>query len=193
MKFSISQAARHVGLSRKAFYDHIKSKGITVERDEKGKQPKIDASELLRVYGDQFRMNMDTPKETGQGTDKYTAGNTRTSEANVQIAVLDERLKNLEVQRDQFKELFEQEKQERQQGQRLLTDERDKQNKWEKSFNELRQQVLEREEGIRKELNELKEEKEKQIRRYRKALVQERNKTLWEKLFTKRIERKRSA
>lgn len=46
MKVSKSKAAKMVGISRSTFYQHIKSKPISIEADGQ-----IDVSELIRVYG----------------------------------------------------------------------------------------------------------------------------------------------
>ncbi len=72
MKYSISEASRIVGITRKTLYKHIKKKPISVEKDENEK-PIIDASELVRVYGDQCRFdNEEGNKETGKNTQGST-------------------------------------------------------------------------------------------------------------------------
>ena len=53
-KVSLSQAAKMVGVQRSTLYRHIKEKGITIE-DENTNRPKIDVSELIRVYGNKVR------------------------------------------------------------------------------------------------------------------------------------------
>ena len=53
-------------------HKHIDKKGITVERDEEGKNPKIDVSELMRVYGDTLK----SPEEVAQKTVKKRTGYT---------------------------------------------------------------------------------------------------------------------
>lgn len=48
---SISEAAKLAGIARSHFYSQYLNSGvISVTRDEKGK-PKIDTSELVRVFG----------------------------------------------------------------------------------------------------------------------------------------------
>ena len=183
MKFNKSQAARAVGINRKTLDKHIKTKGISVDFDDNG-NPLIDASELIRVYGDKFRPDGDTQKTPEQGTSKTTP--VPTLEAAVEIAELKKDIEHLKAQRDHFEELFNAERSERQAGQNLLTDQREKQDAWEKSFEELRQQIAEQDRTAKQELNEHKEETEKLIQRYRKALIVERNKSLWEKAFPKK-------
>ena len=55
MKVTITKAAKLAGVTRGTFYTHIEKKGITVEKDEEGK-PRIDVSELIRVYGDNIKI-----------------------------------------------------------------------------------------------------------------------------------------
>lgn len=54
MKYSISEAARVAGVTRKTFYKHIDKKPISFEEDDNGNKL-IDASELIRVYGDKCK------------------------------------------------------------------------------------------------------------------------------------------
>ena len=50
MKYTVIQAAKITGKSRQTIYRHIDSKPISVTQDDDGNQL-IDASELIRVYG----------------------------------------------------------------------------------------------------------------------------------------------
>ncbi len=66
-KISISEAARMVGISRSALYrSYIKTGKITVERDLE-ENPRIDLSELMRVFGEQVGS---TSKATERNTQK---------------------------------------------------------------------------------------------------------------------------
>ena len=183
MKYSKSEAARRVGYNRKTLDKHIKTKGITVEQDLNG-NPQIDASELIRVYGDRFR-----PEGTTQQTPEEGATNTPTvptPNAEIQVAVLKKEVELLEQQRDQFKNLYEEERAERQGSLKQLTDQREKQNAWEKSFEELRTQIAEQDRTAQQDLDAFKEETEQKLLRYRRALIAERNKSVWGRLFPKK-------
>ena len=182
MKYSIAESARKVGLTRKTLYKHIKKKPISVEKDDNG-NPQIDASELIRVYGDRFRPEEGTPKETGQGGIPSTEVAKADNQAEIDLAILKERVRHLEEQRDQFKDLYEHERTERQNSTKLLTDQREKQNQWELSLEQLKQQMLEREQGASKELEDFKRETKRRLIAYKRALQKERDKTFWERLF----------
>ncbi len=61
-KVTISEAARLVGLARQNLYKNYINEGkISVERDSLG-NPKIDTSELIRVFGE-IRMTRDVSSE----------------------------------------------------------------------------------------------------------------------------------
>lgn len=98
MLVTISEAARMVGIkSRSTFYRHIEKKGITTTTDEEG-NPKIDTSELIRVYGDKVKLpgtqkSSDTPNtpKTKQVKQDHTP-----STIQVEIQVLREKIKLME-------------------------------------------------------------------------------------------------
>jgi hypothetical protein len=51
---SISQAAKMVGITRATLYKHSKTKKITI-LDQGTNQPKVEVSELIRVYGNKVK------------------------------------------------------------------------------------------------------------------------------------------
>ena len=51
MQVNKTDAAKLAGVARRTFYEHIKSKGISVIRDEVDGLEKVDVSELERIYG----------------------------------------------------------------------------------------------------------------------------------------------
>lgn len=123
MQVSISKAAEMVSITRATLYRHIDKKGISVDKDDDG-NPKIDISELIRVYGDKVKtldtvntndtdIKTDTPPIKQDNTPNKAAGN------NVELEVLKERVKHLELnnsktdeerkrEREQFEERIEQ-------------------------------------------------------------------------------------
>lgn len=93
MQVSLSEAAKMVGITRSTLYAHIKEKGISVT-DAKTKRPKIDVSELVRVYGDKV-----TPLDqlAAAKASKIAA---KEPDLVTELAVLRERLKTAEVERE---------------------------------------------------------------------------------------------
>ncbi len=96
MQVSLSEAAKMAGITRSTLYAHIREKGITVI-DADTKRPKIDVSELIRVYGDKVRPLSEIE---AQNTAKKSNSLDRPDTLAVEIAVLRERLKTSEVERD---------------------------------------------------------------------------------------------
>jgi hypothetical protein len=93
MQVSLSEAAKMVGITRSTLYAHIREKGISVI-DAKTKRPKIDVSELVRVYGDKV-----TPLDqiTASRVSKIAEGEQSMA---TEVAVLRERLKTAELERE---------------------------------------------------------------------------------------------
>lgn len=93
MQVSLSEAAKMVGITRSTLYAHIREKGISVI-DAKTKRPKIDVSELVRVYGDKV-----TPLDqlAAAKASKLAANN---PDLVTEVAVLRESLKTSEIERE---------------------------------------------------------------------------------------------
>tara|TARA_B100001989_G_C24550737_1_gene474442 strand:+ start:2668 stop:3165 length:498 start_codon:yes stop_codon:yes gene_type:complete len=92
MKVSLSKAASMAGITRQTLYRHIEEKGITVE-DKDTKRPKIDVSELIRVYGDKVKPDIAQDK-------KSDAPKASAPVQSAEIEKLREKLKILEEERD---------------------------------------------------------------------------------------------
>jgi len=100
MQVSISKAAEMVGITRATLYRHIKKKGISVVKDEDD-NPKIDVSELIRVYGSKVKVNNETCSNDTGDTEplhlaKQSKTNSKTQINDVELEVLKERVKHLE-------------------------------------------------------------------------------------------------
>lgn len=93
MQVSISTAAKMVGITRATLYEHIKEKNITIT-DAGTKRPKIDVSELVRVYG-----NKVTPIEKLDNNAK-PANQSAPPALAAENAVLKEKLQMIEAERD---------------------------------------------------------------------------------------------
>jgi hypothetical protein len=133
-KVNISTAAKMVGVDRSTFYRHVTEKGITLE-EKNTKRPKVDVSELIRVYGDKVK----NPNQVQQSNDTHkvlptTPLNTST-ENQIELHTLREKVKyleslretekrSLEDQIDLLKNLLESERAEKNKATALLTDQR---------------------------------------------------------------------
>lgn len=84
------------GITRQTLYRHIEEKGISVE-DRDTKRPKIDVSELIRVYGDKVKVeDAEATAKKGQSNDSEAS----TPVQKAEIEVLREKLKIFESERD---------------------------------------------------------------------------------------------
>ncbi len=149
-KVNISTAAKMVGVDRSTFYRHVAEKGITLE-EKNTKRPKVDVSELIRVYGDKVK----TPDQILQQKNNHevsptTPHNTSTEEQ-IELHTLREKVKYLESLRESekrsledqielLKNLLETERAEKSKATALLTDQRSEADKlaaFEKTLKEL--------------------------------------------------------
>lgn len=139
MKVSITKAAKMAGIQRSTFYRHVEEKGISLE-DTDTKRPKVDVSELIRVYGDQLKSieQIEQKKQTGQN-DNETLSNTSLKEK-IELETLRERVKHLEnlhstekirleEQIELLKDMLDSEKEERRKATTMLTDQRSEKEK----------------------------------------------------------------
>ena len=192
---SMSEAAKMVGLTRPTFYRKVDELGISVNED--GGKKRVDVSELIRVFGNDFTMNKEESKMSkNTSTDKSTD---TSQNIDARIAVLEAELKMERELREEikdeiiyFKEQIALEKEEKKKITLLLEDHRDKDEKggaWEKSIRALEQRLANQEKAAKE--REEKEQKlldeNKRIRQaytqQKKALEEEKSKSLWKKLF----------
>jgi len=130
-KVSLSQAAKMVGVQRSTLYRHIKEKGITID-DENTNRPKIDVSELIRVYGNKVRTleQIEQNKKAANQTQPDSSLEKefellRLREKNTYLEQLHQTEKTrLEEQVGMLKDMLETERAERRTTAALLTDQR---------------------------------------------------------------------
>ena len=173
-QFSISAVHRMTGIARSTIAKHIKKKDISVVKDQNGNRL-IDASELIRVYGDRIELDED-------GNIKTETRRTKKNESVIEQA-----------ESPIWKELYEAEKEERKREiaqmaetvehlreQLVNADEREKHHRL------LLQDKSQDSDLWQEELKELKQRaanQETETRKYRYALIEELRKSWWAKLL----------
>ncbi len=133
-KVSLAKAAQMVGVARSTFYRHIAERGISVE-DKDTSRPKIDVSELIRVYGDKVKTpeQLQMAKQKLKATDK-TLSDTSLEER-IELETLRQKIKHveelreteknrLEEQIEMLREMLTSEREERKRATAQLTDQR---------------------------------------------------------------------
>lgn len=196
MKYSISESARIVGITRKTLYKHIDKKPISTEKDSNGK-PVIDASELIRVYGDQCKFNItDVNKDTEKGTQKSSSVSTSDS---IEMAVTKKELEllksqmasekdSLEEQIDYLRKKLDESTSESRKLTALITDQSqdNKADDWQKSLKMLEQRISNQEESAKIEQEKAEEENKKlrdDLKKEKEALAEEQEKGFWKRLL----------
>lgn len=123
-QITISEAARRVGIARSTLLRHIKNGKVSKVIGKDGK-PRLDTSELLRVYGDLKTSNSDDTGATlhqNYSTLQVDTGS-RYTEKDIEIATLRAELKAALERSDEFKEERDEWRGVAKKGQALLTDE----------------------------------------------------------------------
>ena len=190
MKYNISQAAKIVGVTRPTLRKHIKKKGISVELNDDGHKL-IEASELIRVYGDKCKFPASDIENISPAEEEHAEEGTN---ERLKLELENEHLKCqskfLEEQITHLKERLEKADQQHTRLTALIEDQSSKSNSrseaLEKSLEALRNQVSNDGTIREKELRSFAENERKlkaRAARLQKALMQERNKTIWQKLF----------
>lgn len=199
MKYTVSQAAQIVGATRQTIYRHIDSKPISVVKDENGNQL-IDASELIRVYGNDINFDALDDDDTAPVTRKKLQDVTSSDRADsledkirivqleAELSAVREILKKTEEENGYVKELLEEEKTERRKANNLLEDMRQKEGRaeaWDKTIRAMEQRISNQEKTA-KEWEEKEIRLKKQNVALKRALAaerEERNKPLWKRIF----------
>ena len=180
---SITEAANMVGIQRSTFYRHIGEKGISLIKTP-GSHPKVDVSELIRVYGDKVQIGSTDPLKMEQKTTKSLSDETTMKastesekNANEKLSILEnERRREREQYNDQIdhlRELLKSEQEERRKMTALLTDQTnkgDKSEEWKGAFKSLEERIASQDTQARKEIEEIKKNSQRQILHYKTAL-----------------------
>ena len=202
MKVTITKAAKMAGVSRNTIYNDIDSGVLSFTSNARNKKL-IDVSELARVY-ENVEFEDEQPKnKASQSVEKRTETLKQLSKQDISAQVLQERLKASEKSLENLTEERERERQnyenrlealetaltKAQDGYnsvtKLLEDQRTKESgagDWEKAIHALEQRLANQEKSS-KEREEKEQRLLKQNRGLKQALEQEKNKSIWKKLF----------
>jgi predicted site-specific integrase-resolvase len=211
MNVSISQAHKLTGVARSTIYKDIDEGKLSVTTSARGKRT-IMVSELQRVYGDidisGLSGNKDTVSENVAPVAKRSEGG-----SSDQLAVLQERIEALKSKIETQDEVIDDLKKERKRSQELYEDQldilkealnkaqdgynsitklledkssqEDKSAEWQKSIKALEKRITNQETETKAE-KEKAQRIQKQNHYLKKVLEEERNKSLFERLFSKK-------
>jgi len=191
-KYSISEAQRITGRRRTTIAKHIKQGKLSCGLDATGKKL-IDASELLRVYGDDCTFDRE---EGAQNSSKsQTPSNTKTTDQGVQqdLNSLRDQLDKEVTERKRERDHFSQQVDHLQDALQLAQEGHNKAmlllengsagvGDREQSIAALEKRIANQEEQSQEEREAIKEAKRK-AEQYKRALHEERKKSFFQKLF----------
>lgn len=200
---SMSEAADMVGLTRPTFYRKVEELGISLNEDS-GKK-KVDVSELIRVFGNDFKLQKEpmSKMSAGPSMDKNISTNqldptdNNSESLSIKVAVLEAELKKekelrneIKEEIDYFKEQIALEKEEKKKITLLLEDHSSKEkesrggDEWQKMMKALEQRIANQEKAVKEQ-----RDREQRILRQNQALKKaleaekEKSKSFFQKLF----------
>ena len=203
-KHSISAAHRITGKSRTTISSHMKSGKLSYEENQDGEKV-IDASELIRVYGEQCNFDQ-VNTEANKPEKKISIAQSNDQTVQSDLLLAKQKIDSLNEKADSYKEEIEYLRERLDKSDKtvsdiaqltkLITDQRDKDNSagdWKKSIKALEDRIANQEKAAQKkadtldkEKEELKaqlEEKEKRLKEEQAALELEKSKSFLHKLF----------
>ena len=205
-KHSISAAHRITGKSRTTISSHMKSGKLSYEENQDGEKV-IDASELMRVYGEQCNFDQ-TNTETNKPEKKISTAQSNDQTVQSDLLLAKQKIDSLTEKAESYKEEVEYLRERLDKSDKtvsdiaqltkLITDQRDKDNSagdWEKSIKALEDRIanqeksaIEKAEKEAEEKNEFQkklEEKEAELKEQKEAFELEQSKSFLHKLFGK--------
>ncbi|WP_145057130.1 hypothetical protein [Adhaeretor mobilis] len=189
-KYSISAASRVTGKSRTTIAKHLKAGKLSCLDDGSGAKL-IDASELLRVYGDACDFASEEKNaEEGATTSSHSFATPSVAEATNLRERLDKEVAERERERQQLREQIEQLQESLQLAQEghnratlLLENQQAGGGGWEEAIASIERRLANQEADAKQERDKLKASAKRQIEHYKQQLDAELRKPFWEKLF----------
>ena len=194
---TMAKAAELVGMKRPTFYRKVKELNVSTAIDDTTRKKMVDVSELMRVFGDDFKLNQSEQKPVSKASvDKNKAVQSVDSGQGNEIEII--KLKSeLEKEKalrqvseetvDYLKQQIESEKDEKKKLNLLLTDQREKTGQgdaWAETLKKLEERIANQEkateEKSKRETEALAKQKELE-----EALELEKHKSFLHKLFGK--------
>jgi tellurite resistance protein len=173
-KYSISAVHRMTKKARSTITKHIKEGKLSCTVEDDGKKM-IDASELVRVYGDLLELDSDGKLKPIASKNEKLSPATTASAGDHSEKLLDVMKLERERERKQLETTIE----------HLRSDLEKSQQRESRATQLLEYQTKESDRGS-KQMSEIEEKIAKQgaeMEKYKKLLIKERNKTLWQKMF----------
>lgn len=187
-KYSISAASRMTSKSRTTIKKHLAEGKLSYGLDANGAKV-IDVAELMRVYGNDLKLEegSDVPQKPGTSPAESGSGS---RDVKLLQEQLDREIRERVREREQYREQVAHLQQTlalAQEGHNRATLLLEKQprasGEWEQGLKALEEKLSAQEQRMQNEIREIKENASRRIARYKQALAQERERGFWNRLW----------
>ncbi|TWT43463.1 hypothetical protein [Botrimarina hoheduenensis] len=176
-KYSISAASRITGKSRATIARHLKASKLSFELDNEGNK-QIDASELMRVYGDACDFLLE--ERRGKGSDTQRSETSPSPNDAALDAVREQLIDQYKAQVEHLQQALEKAQDGQNRVTLLLEQKSSEPNDWQTSLDAMGKSIANQTEA---QIKELRDGHDREIKQLKRALHQERSKSLWQKLI----------
>lgn len=176
-RYSISAASRITGKSRATISRHLKASKLSYDRDPDGNKV-IDASELMRVYGDACDFQQE--EKRGQRSDSARSETSSATNDSAVEAVREQLISQYRAQIDHLQQALEKAQDGQNRVTLLLEQKSSERNDWQQSIDTMAETLANQTES---QIKELRDGQDREIKLLKRALHQERSKTFWQKLL----------
>lgn len=178
-RYSISAASRITGKSRATIARHIKASKLSYELDEDGAK-QIEASELMRVYGDLCDFRREEQRERhGGGFETIRAEPQPSGEGTEVEAVRAKLIEQYQAQVEHLQQALEKAQDGQNRITLLLEQRSSERNDWQHSLDAMAKTIANQTET---QIRELRDGHDRKIKQLKRALHQEQSKSFWQRL-----------
>lgn len=175
-RYSISAASRITGKSRATIARHLKASKLSFDLDNDGNKL-IDASELMRVYGDDCDFQQEEKRGARSETTRVES-KPLPSDAAID-AVREQLMAQYKAQIDHLQQALDKAQDGQNRVTLLLEQKSSERNDWQESIEAMGKSIANQ---TQSQIKELREGQDREIKQLKRALHQERSKSFWQKL-----------
>lgn len=176
-RYSISAASRITGKSRATIARHLKASKLSYDLDNEGNK-QIDASELMRVYGDECDFQQE--EKRGQRSEASRLETPVDANSTAIDAVREQLVEQYKAQIDHLQQALDKAQDGQNRVTLLLEQKSSERNDWQQSLDAMGKSIANQTES---QIKELREGHDREIKQLKRALHQERSKSFWQRVL----------
>lgn len=176
-RYSISAASRITGKSRATIARHLKASKLSFDLDNEGNRT-IDASELMRVYGDECDFQQE--EKRGRRSESVRIETKLPPSDAALDAVREQLIKQYQDQIEHLQQTLDKAQDGQNRVTLLLEQKSSERNDWQQSLDAMGKSIANQ---TQSQIKELRDGHDREIKQLKRALHQERSKSFWQKLF----------